>query len=162
MTLPDKNISPITRRFVECATTFFYIGYLPLAPGSMASVAGAGLAFLLQAQPFWYGIVFLFVTWLGFKASGIMEGMCGRKDPGCIVIDEVSGMMLAFMSLPWRFDVFWATYFLFRAFDMFKIYPANRFEKIPGGTGIMMDDIMAGIYTNIVMQIVIRLAGIGG
>jgi len=158
----DQKIPVVIRRFVECATTFFYVGYLPLAPGSMASAAGAGLAFLLKDQPFWYGIVFVVVTWIGFKASGIMEGFCRRKDPGCIVIDEVSGVMLAFMALPWRIDVFWATYFLFRAFDMFKIYPANRFEKIPGGTGIMMDDIMAGIYTNIVMQIAVRLAGIGG
>lgn len=162
MSPANQKISVVTRRFVECATTFFYVGYLPLAPGSMASAVGAGLAFLLHEQPFWYGIVFVFVTWLGFKASGIMEGLRREKDPGCIVIDEVSGVMLAFMALPWRFDVFWATYFLFRAFDMFKIYPANRFEKIPGGTGIMMDDIMAGIYTNIVMQIALRLTGIVG
>ena len=145
---------------VPLVSTFFYIGYLPLAPGSMASAAGAGLAFLLAGNTFIYVLVTAVVTWLGFRLSGGMEKICQKKDPGCVVIDEVAGILLSFFLLPWRVEVFWTTYFLFRAFDMFKIYPANRFEKIPGGTGIMMDDIVAGIYTNLIMQIAVRLAGL--
>ena len=158
--MKETEISITTKRWVELVTTFFYVGYSPLAPGSMASALGAGLAFICHRQMFLYSGLFVVITWLGFKVSGAMEKIKETKDPGCIVIDEVSGMMIAFFLLPWRLDIFWATYFLFRAFDMFKIYPASRFEKIPGGTGVMMDDIVAGIYTNIVMQIAIRLAGV--
>jgi len=82
----------------------------------------------------------------------------GQKDPSCVVIDEVSGIMIAFFMLPMVWPVSIITFFLFRAFDMFKIYPVNKFEEMKGGTGIMMDDIIAGLYTNITMQIAIRLA----
>ncbi len=83
-----------------------------------------------------------------------------KKDPPCIVIDEVAGSLIAFFMLPMNWPVFWSTFFVFRAFDMFKIYPANILEKRSGSVGIMMDDIVAGIYTNLIMQIAIRLAGV--
>ena len=89
-----------------------------------------------------------------------MEAMVGRKDPGCVVIDEVAGVLIAFFLLPPVPNVLWTAFFLFRAFDMFKIYPANRFEACKGGTGIMMDDIIAGIYTNLVMHAALRVAGV--
>ena len=89
-----------------------------------------------------------------------MEALLGQTDPGCIVIDEVAGIMLALFLLPMTPVVIIVTFFLFRAFDMFKIYPVNKFEQLEGSTGVMMDDIIAGIYTNIVMQFAIRGAGI--
>ena len=58
--------------------------------------------------------------------------------------------------LPVRFPIMITAFFLFRAFDMFKIYPANKFEKLSGGAGVMLDDIIAGIYTNIIMHIALR------
>jgi len=154
------NTLSLSDRWVRAVTTFFYVGFLPVAPGSMASLVGAGLAFLLSGQIVLYVLATLLVTWLGFAASGQMEKISAEKDPGCIVIDEVAGMMISFVLLPWSVDVFWTTFFLFRAFDMFKIYPANKFEKLHGETGIMMDDVVAGIYTNLVMQVAVRLAGI--
>ena len=69
------------------------------------------------------------------------------------MIDEVAGMMVAFFLLPVKWPVIITAFFLFRAFDMFKIYPVNKFEGIEGGAGVMMDDLIAGLYTNIVMQI---------
>ena len=71
------------------------------------------------------------------------------------MIDEVSGMLIAVFLLPVDFKVYLIAFFLFRAFDMFKIYPINKLESLPGGKGIMMDDIVSGLYTNIIMQIVL-------
>jgi len=109
---------------------------------------------------FFYICVTLIVTILGFMVSGRMEEILDQKDPGCIVIDEVAGVMIAFFLLPLTPVVIVTAFFLFRAFDMFKIYPVNKFEQLKGSTGVMMDDVIAGLYTNIVMQFAIRAAGI--
>ena len=146
-------------KLVKLLSTFFYIGYLPLAPGSMATIAGALIAYCLRDQIPAYVLVFAAITACGFLVSDRMEKIVGQKDPTCIVIDEVSGVMIAFFLLPFSWPVIFTAFFLFRAFDMFKIYPVNKFEPMPGGVGVMMDDIVAGVYTNIVMQIAIRWAG---
>ncbi len=144
---------------IKLSSTFFYIGYFPKAPGSAASVVGIILCYLLKDNVLIYGAVFVIITLLGFMAAGKMEELVGKKDPSCVVIDEVSGVMIAFFMLPFKWPVVVSAFFLFRAFDMFKIYPCNKLESLPGGAGIMMDDIVAGIYTMITMQIALRLAG---
>jgi len=150
----------LSDRLVRLFSTFFGIGNLPLAPGSMASIAGVLICVLLQSSVLLYGAVFGVITLLGFWSCGRMEALLNEEDPSSVVIDEVSGVMIAFFLLPLTPAVMWTAFFLFRAFDMFKIYPVNKFEEIPGGAGIMMDDVIAGIYTNIVMQIAVRWAGI--
>ncbi len=146
-------------RVVKALSTFFYIGKFPMAPGSAASLAGAFLGVIFHQAWVVYGIVFAVVTIAGFTTAGKMEALMGEKDPGCVVIDEVSGILIAFFLLPVNWATFWTAFFLFRAFDMFKIYPASKFEAQGGAYGIMMDDIMAGVYTFAVMQIAVRLVG---
>ena len=147
-------------RLSRVLATFFFMGNFPVAPGSLASLAGTLLAIALYGHPVIYIVVFLVITFAGFAVSGRVEKLLGQKDPSCIVIDEVSGVLLAFFALPLTPAVIVTTFFLFRAFDMFKIYPVNRFEELPGAVGIMADDLWAGLYTNIVMQLAIRWAGI--
>lgn len=147
-------------RIIKLSATFFYIGYLPLAPGSLASLAGVALAAILSPWLIGYVVVLALITWLGFRVSDRMEEIAKEKDPSCIVIDEVAGVMIAFFMLPLTTEVIWTAFFLFRAFDMFKIYPVNKLEELKGGTGVMMDDVIAGVYTNIIMQVAVRLAGI--
>ena len=147
-------------RFVKLIATFFYIGYLPLAPGSMASIAGVLIYVLFQSNAFVYAALLAVIIFLGFRMSDRMEELVGSKDPSCIVIDEVAGIMISFWGLPWNWSVIITAYFVFRAFDMFKIYPANRLEDMKGGVGVMMDDIIAGVYTWITMHLAVRLAGI--
>ena len=142
----------MTRRLIQLMATFFYIGYLPLAPGSMASLAGAVICFLLRSSPYFYFLLFVIVSAVGFTVSGRMEKLQNDKDPSCVVIDEVAGCFIAFFMLPASWPVFITAYFLFRAFDMFKIYPANRLETLEGSRGIMLDDLIAGVYTNLVMH----------
>ena len=147
-------------KLVKLFSTWFYIGNMPGAPGTAASAAAVLLAVIFSRNIFLYILVFIAVTILGFMVSGRMEKILDRKDPGCIVIDEVAGVMVAFFLLPLTWPVVITTFFLFRAFDMFKIYPVNKFEEMEGSAGVMMDDLIAGLYTNIVMQCAIRWAGI--
>ncbi|MBP9854113.1 MAG: phosphatidylglycerophosphatase A [Candidatus Omnitrophica bacterium] len=141
-------------------STFFYIGKSPIAPGSMASLVGALICVLLSKAVILYLLVLVGVIFIGLVVSGPMEEIVGYKDPSCVVIDEIAGIMLSLMFLPMTWPVLLTAFFLFRALDMFKLFPVDRFEKYEGGLGIMMDDIVAGIYTNIIMQIAVRWAGI--
>lgn len=125
----------------------------------MASAAGVGLAFILREHAVIYFLAGFLVTAAGFLSAGIVEKEEGKKDPGCIVIDEVSGMMITLFSIPLSIPVMLVGFFLFRAFDMFKIYPANKLEDMGGSFGIMSDDIMAGLYANITLQVALRCAG---
>ena len=150
----------MTANFIRISSTFFYMGNSPVAPGTLASFAGALVAIILWNMPFTYGTVTIFITVLGLLVSGPMEDMLKSKDPSCVVIDEVSGILIALFLLPLDWPVLITAFFLFRALDMFKLYPVNQMEKFEGGLGSMIDDIVAGVYTNIVMHIAIRWAGI--
>lgn len=144
----------------ELLATFFYVGFLPGAPGSIATILGGLLAYALASNIGLYIAVTVLVTVAGFLVSGRAEKVMGKKDPGSIVIDEVAGVMIAFFLLPTTLPIFWIVFFLFRAFDMFKIYPGNKFEGLGGSAGIMLDDIIAGVYTNIVMHLALRWAAL--
>jgi len=146
-------------RIAQIITSFLGLGYFPMAAGSIASAIGGLAAYYLAGHLLIYVLLFALVTWAGFAFSGQMEKIKKEKDPSCIVIDEVSGAMIAFFMLPMSWPVFWTTFFVFRAFDMCKIYPADIYEQKPGAVGVMSDDIIAGIYTNLIMQAAIRLAG---
>lgn len=148
------------KRTIKLVSTFFEVGSMPFAPGTLASAVGLLIAIIFSQNVFLYLVVWAVITYFGFKTSGEMEKILKEKDPGCVVIDEVSGIMISFFLLPINTAVIFTGFFLFRAFDMFKIYPGNKLENKGGAYGIMMDDIMAGIYTNIVMQIAVRWVGI--
>lgn len=141
-------------------STFFYLGYFPFAAGSLASFIGGFFAGILSFHPFVCLALIVTAVAAGFLAAGTMERISGKKDPPCIVIDEFAGALIAFFMLPLSWPVFWSTFFLFRAFDMFKIFPANILERRKGACGVMMDDIIAGVYTNLIMQMAVRIAGL--
>ncbi len=145
-------------KLAQAFATFFGVGYFPLCPGSAASVIGLVLAYFLAPAKALSIVVFLTVTLVGFVSSDVVEKNLNRKDPSLIVIDEVAGILLAFFYLPFTWDVMFTGFFLFRAFDMFKIYPIDRLENISGGAGVMLDDLLAGLYTNLTMQAALALA----
>lgn len=147
--LPDFLIKP--------AITFFYTGYFPVAPGTFGSLAGLGLYFLVKDNAQLYFLAFALVTAAGMLLSGEGERIFGRKDPNCVVIDEVSGMLLSFAFLPYDVRIVVAGFILFRAFDALKPFPADRLQSLKGSAGIMSDDIMAALYTNFLLQVVVRL-----
>ena len=145
--------------FVKLISTFCYVGYFPMAPGSAATCVGVAIYYFLQSHLWVYCAAWVVITFLGFTFTGGMEAVCKEKDPSCVVIDEVSGVMIAFFLLPLKWPVVVSAFFVFRAFDMFKIYPANKLEQLSGGAGIMLDDIIAGIYTNLVMHSALSWVG---
>ena len=79
----------------------------------------------------------------------------GDKDPSLVVIDEVAGMWVTLIALPWTPVTVLTGFFMFRLFDVFKPYPARDLEGVPGGWGIMLDDIVAGIYANLAVRVVL-------
>jgi len=144
---------------LKTIATVFGVGYLPAAPGTWATVVGVVIVYYLAYNLVILTIVLLVLLMLGVIASGAIEKQLGQKDPGIVVIDEVVGVMIALWGLPPIWSVLICGFFLFRAFDMFKIYPINKLEAQPGGWGIMLDDCMAGVYTNIILRIALRCAG---
>ncbi len=147
-------------QFTKILATFFGIGYFPVAPGTAATAVGVALALALQGYSWAYAVVVPVLFAAGVPVCGRVEKALKQKDPGIIVLDEVVGVLIALAGLPMTWPVAISVFFLFRAFDMFKIYPINRLEALPGGWGIMLDDVMAAVYTNIIMRIALRWAGI--
>ncbi len=144
---------------IKAFATVLGVGFLPVAPGTWATVVGAAIAYCLGSNLPAYTILLLVLLILGVMTSGIVEKQLNQKDPGIVVIDEVVGVMVALWGLPLIWPVMICGFFLFRAFDMFKIYPINKLEAQSGGWGIMLDDCMAGVYTSIILRIALRCAG---
>jgi len=142
-------------------STFFYVGYLPLVPGTFGSIAGLLIFYLVRQDPLKVLILAVTLTVLGLIVSSRTEARIGKKDPSCIVIDEVSGMLISLTLLPrhnYGIIVVIMAFLIFRLLDTTKPYPANSLQRLKGGAGIMLDDIIAGLYTNIVLQVVLRFA----
>lgn len=143
---------------VKAISTFLFIGYLPLIPGTFGSIAGVGIFYLFggSSRP-GYFLFILCVAVLGLLTCGSAEKLFNRKDPGCIVIDEVMGMLIALSFLPVEPKIVILAFLMFRVFDTFKVFPAARLQNLHGAIGIIGDDLVAGIYANIVVQTVLRL-----
>jgi phosphatidylglycerophosphatase A len=139
------------------------VGYLPLIPGTFGSMVGVAIFLLLRYWPLQLFFIPVIVV-LGIWAASRTERLLGLKDPGKVVVDEVAGQMISLMPLAFLADGPWfvwviVSFNLFRLFDIFKPYPAHRFEALPGGYGIMMDDLVAGFYGAIGTAIVIKAFG---
>lgn len=141
------------RRRIKFITSFFYLGHSPFMPGTLGSLGGLILYFLVKNNVVLYGFSILFLFVLGVIFAGEAERIYKRKDPRKIVIDEACGMMLALFFVPFSMFSVVLGFFLFRIFDILKPPPAKRMEHLTGSLGIMFDDIIAAIYTNFILQI---------
>ena len=149
--------------YLALAFATFGVGYLPIAPGTLGSLVGVLIFMAARRMALVFGlngiaiesILIVLITLLGIWAASQTERLAGRKDPGKVVVDEVSGQMLSlfplvlFKSWPVEPAVI-ISFILFRFFDIVKPYPAGRFERLHGGLGIMADDLVAGVYGAIV------------
>jgi phosphatidylglycerophosphatase A len=137
-------------------------GYFPIAPGTAGSVVGVavvvGLAQLPLGRTAAIGVLAvasLAIGAVGVWAAGEAEEFFGRTDPGQVVVDEVVGQMLTFLLFPhatWKWLL--GGFLLFRVFDIIKPFPARQAERIPRGWGIMLDDVLAGLYGMAVLAII--------
>jgi len=148
----------LNKIIIKALSTFFYIGYLPFIPGTFGSIAGVFLFWFLKDNIQLYMLSVVFLIILGFSIAGRAERLFNIKDASCIVIDEVSGMLLGLIFIPYDIKLIIIGFFLFRLLDTLKPYPAGALEELKGSIGIMGDDIVAGLYTNIILQVVLRLA----
>jgi phosphatidylglycerophosphatase A len=147
------------KRLALLLSTFCYVGYFPIAPGTAGSAAALPLFLLLRwlALPWLDVSVIVALCLAGFWAGGVAASHYGREDPGYVVLDEVVGMLLTLAFIPLTWSGVLAGFLLFRLFDIVKPPPARQLERLPGGFGIMMDDVMAGIYGNITLRLLIWL-----
>jgi len=148
----------VTRLAVFVATVA-YCGYFPIAPGTVGSAAGL-LVYLLvwwTRSPAVEMTLILAVFAAGVWAATEAERFFGGIDPGPVVIDEVLGMLITLAFMPVGVATAIAGFVLFRIFDVIKPYPANRFERLHGGFGVMADDAMAAVYANLVLRGVVYL-----
>ena len=134
--------------------TGFGVGYTPVIPGTTGSLVAVLIYVILPFEPvIWLAICLIFF-FIGIWASDTVETEAG-KDPGIVVIDEFVGQWISLLFLPRTIWFFIAAFVLFRILDITKPFPIAKFEEIRGGTGIMLDDLIAGIYTNIAIHLVI-------
>ena len=147
--------------FIKAVSTFFFVGYSPLIPGTVASFVSIFVVILFRSYPVGYMAATAIIIVVGFLVSGPAEKVFNKKDDRRIVIDELAGIMVSFLFLPagkiTLWPLFWG-FMLFRAFDALKIYPANKLQDLSGGLGVMADDLMAGVYANVILQVFLRCA----
>ncbi|MFQ5827528.1 MAG: phosphatidylglycerophosphatase A [Candidatus Methylomirabilia bacterium] len=123
------------------------VGYVPVVPGTAGSLLALAILWIVPFSPLGLALALLVLTILGGWASGRAERLLGRKDPNLVVVDEVAGMFLSVIALPRELVLFLSAFVLFRLLDILKPFPASRSESLPGGLGIMLDDLIAGAYT---------------
>ena len=144
------------RYLADCIVTMLYIGRIPLAPGSWASLAAVilwlnifnNLNYLLLP------IISLILFFIGTYFSHLALKTTNKKDPSFIVVDEWVGQWITFSFLPVNYTIAILGFILFRFFDISKVGPVKFFEKLPGAWGVMADDIIAGILSMVSLLLI--------
>jgi len=143
---------------VAVATAFGF-GRFPVAPGTFGSLPGLLAAWALWKAGGPWAVVAgaAVVAAVGTWAAGRAARLWGTEDPGAVVVDEVAGQMVALFFVAPSPAVLAVSFLLFRGMDIVKPWPASKLERLPGGSGIMADDLAAGAIANVVLQIAIAL-----
>lgn len=152
--------APARTQWAWLVGTFFGAGFLKPGPGTWGSIGGVVLwslaayfapAHILPLTALLAGLA----TVIGIPAGTIVARESGRKDPGHVVIDEVAGQLVALLAVPIQWKYVLASFILFRGFDILKPPPARQLEALPGGAGIMFDDIAAGLFAFLAIHLVL-------
>ena len=148
--------------FVRLTATGLGIGHVPFAPGTAGTLIGIPIFLIFSKMPWHIHLLsILALSFLAVYVSGEAEKIFNKKDAPCIVIDEIVGFQFTmFLITPTPLHII-SGFIAFRIFDIVKPFPIRLCErKIPGGWGVVADDIMAGIYGNIVLVLLIRVQGV--
>lgn len=143
----------------EFLLTGFYTGYSPVGPGTAGTFAAMviyiGFCNLFgDIYVYINAVLAVAILYPSVKICNDAERIFGKEDPGQVVIDEMSGYWIAVMLHPFSWTTAILAFFIFRVLDIVKPFPANRADNMGGGIGIMLDDWIAGIYTNIILIII--------
>jgi phosphatidylglycerophosphatase A len=156
---PDKTKSSATsgsyiHLLLKNVATLGFIGYLPIAPGTWGTAAGLIFVALFPVSPVALLGIMVAVIIIGTIAADTAERLIGETDSGHIIIDEFVGFLVSVIFIPHTYGYLASAFLLFRFFDILKPFPIRQIEKaIRGGAGIIADDILAGIFTNAVLQL---------
>ena len=136
-----------------------HVGRIPFASGTFGSLVGLPIVYLLSHTDWAVALILTTILVLfSVRVAHLAERQLNAKDPGCIVIDEIAGMCVTMLAIPFTITTCLAGFLLFRVFDVIKPPPARQMERrLQGGWGVVMDDVMAGIMANIVLRILIAL-----
>jgi phosphatidylglycerophosphatase A len=153
------RLTPVAFAATALATGFGS-GYSPVAPGTAGTIVGLLLFWPLRNLPFVYQLAATLALFaIGVPAATHLSRRIARKDPGIVVVDEIIGMWISLLLLPLTPVVVIAAFLAFRAMDIIKPPPARGFEALPDGWGIVLDDVMAGVYANLLVQVGVWLWG---
>lgn len=147
------------QKSVMFLATGCYIGNMSFAPGTFGSVLGLPLCFFLSKIDFSMAVLLAIIfilcaIWIANEAERILK----TKDPGCIVIDEIAGIILTLFGLPFNIITMTVGFLVFRALDIWKPYPIRFLEnKFSGGIGIVLDDVVAGILSNFILRGIVKI-----
>lgn len=151
------------RHVCNYVATLFGVGHIPLMPGTFGTIVAVAVYIILPEALFYdldwlpyTGLALLMLSLIGVFVSSQAEKSYGHDAP-VIVIDEFTGYFMAVMLLPRTLWMVIYSFVLFRVFDIGKPFPVNRSQNLPGGWGVMADDLLAGIGTNFLLQILIRI-----
>ncbi|RMF92820.1 MAG: phosphatidylglycerophosphatase A [Candidatus Schekmanbacteria bacterium] len=145
------------KKLIILFVSFFYLGYAPIVPGTFGSLGGLAIYYFIDdLSPFFFIAIVSVLFVAGSIAATKAEEYYGRKDSSEIVIDEVVGMLITLFLIPFSLKNLIVGFVVFRIMDIIKPFPGRAVERIKGGTGVMLDDVVAGIYGNILMQVFIR------
>lgn len=147
----------IRQRVAQWLATGFGAGFSPVAPGTAGTLVAippaALIAWLGLGQPVLWFAAIAATTALAIWSAGVAAPLFGLKDPGQIVVDEVAGYFVAMAFLPPTWTALAVSFLLFRLFDIVKPPPCHWAEGLPGGVGIVADDLLAGVYANLTARI---------
>lgn len=150
-----RSAERLLRWGIVFIATCGFLGYFPIAPGTAGSLLGVLIYWVADLTPQISFVLIFLLFFLGIPVSGEAEKIFERKDAPRIVLDEVVGAFLSVSFLPREAAYIAAGFLLFRFFDIVKPFPIRRLEKkVKGGFGIMLDDLLAALYTNLILQLV--------
>ncbi|MDP3017006.1 MAG: phosphatidylglycerophosphatase A [Deltaproteobacteria bacterium] len=146
------------KHFILMFATGFGAGYSPIAPGTLGTLVAIPIYYFLSEIPFpLYEITLTGFFFLAVWVSEKTEAVLGKKDDSRIVIDEMMGFFITMLWVTKTPFFILVGFILFRFFDIFKPFPIRRFEKVRGGFGVVLDDVMAGIYANIILHVLYNI-----
>ena len=157
--IASKSAAPLWATLVA---TFFGAGRLKPGPGTWGSLGtmivwALATSHIPPANRIWATILAAAaVTLIGIPAATLVARASGLKDPQFVVIDEVAGQLVALIAVPLAWKTFLAGLILFRVFDIWKPFPIRRLERLPEGTGIVVDDLGAGLYALAIMHLLLH------
>jgi len=149
-------------RWATLVATFFGVGRLQPGPGTWGSLAAALLWWLIASQIpqaarlAVIGCLIIASIAVGIPAATLEARGCGKKDPSHVVIDEVAGQLLTLIAVPIGWKPLLTGFILFRVFDILKPPPIRSLERLPGGTGIVLDDLGAGVYGLVIIHLLLH------